>query len=501
VRGRAWKVALGPALGLAMLVLGPGEDPAIARMAAVAAWMAAWWVTEAAPIPVTALLPLVLMPLLGLAPVKDVASNYGRSTIFLFLGGFLLALGLESSGVHRRVALFLVHRVGGQPRRLLLGFMLAAGLLSMWISNTATVMVLLPIGLSVLAGAREKGVAEPELKRLGAAVMLSISYAASIGGMATLVGTPPNLSYREQLVRLFPHAPPPSFAQWMMIGTPLAALFLAAGYLVLSRVAFRLGGGALLGSREAVAALRRELGPLRRDEIVAASVFGATALLWITRVEIEFGALRVPGWASLLGRHATLIDDGVVAVAAAILLFVLPSRDRPGERILEWDRTERLPWGMLLVFGGGFALAAGFQSSGLSLWLGERFTALRGAPPGLLMVLVCLSLTFLTELTSNTATTEMALPILAAAAVATGTDPRYLMIPATFSASCAFMLPVGSPTQTIVFGSGWVPMRDMVRAGIWFNLLGLLLVPLLFTLLARAAMSIDPGVLPAWTKP
>jgi sodium-dependent dicarboxylate transporter 2/3/5 len=346
----------------------------------------------------------------------------------------------------------------------------------------------------------DRGVSEADLRRLGAAVMLSISYAASIGGMATLVGTPPNLSYREQLIRLFPGAPPPSFAQWMMIGLPVAAIFLVVGWILLARVIVPLGRSSLLGGREAVAALRRELGPLRRDELAAASVFAATALLWVTRVPIDFGAFRVPGWGALLGANAGLIDDGVVAVAAALLVLALPSTDRPGERLLEWRDTAELPWGMLLVFGGGFALASGFTSSGLSAWLGGHFAAMRGAPPLLLMAVTCAMLTMLTEFTSNTATTEMALPILAAAAVATGIDPRYLMIPATLSASCAFMMPVGSPTQTIVFGSGWVPMRDMARAGIWFNLLGLILVPLVFSLLAGAAMGIRPDVMPSWSR-
>jgi len=495
-RHRALKLALGPSLAAAAILLGPG-DPKVARMAAVALWMAAWWVTEALPIPVTALLPLVLMPLLGLGSVDKVAPEYARPTIFLFLGGFLLALGLEATGIHRRMALLLVHKVGSRPRGLLLGFMLSSGLLSMWINNTATAMVHLPIALSVLAAVRAKGADEAQMKRLGVAVLLAISYAASIGGMATLVGSPPNLIYRDQLARLFPQSPPPSFAQWMVIGVPLSAAFLGIGWLLLSRVVVRLGDEPLLGSRDAVGAMRRELGPVRRDEIKVAVIFGLTALLWITRVGIG----GVPGWADWHLLRDKGIGDSAVAIGAAILLFVLPSHDRPGERLLEWRETAHLPWGMLFLFGGGFALAAGFQTSGLSHWLGDQLGALHGIPPLLLMVVVCAGLTFLTELTSNTATTQMVLPVLAAAAGAAGTDPRALMIPATLSASCAFMLPVGSPPQTIVFGSGLVPMRDMVRAGIWFNFLGILLVVLLFTLLAGPAMGIDPGILPSWAKP
>jgi sodium-dependent dicarboxylate transporter 2/3/5 len=494
-----WKVLLGPALAVLVVLIGPGEDPNVARMAAVAAWMAAWWVTEAVPIPVTSLLPLVLMPLFGIETMKVVAPNYGRSTIFLFLGGFLLALGLQASGVHRRIALWIVHRVGSQPRRIVLGFMVASAMLSMWISNTATVMVLMPIGLSVLAAVKDRGVEEAALKRLGVTIMLGIAYAADIGGMATLVGTPPNLSYKEQVVRLFPGAPEPSFMEWMQLGLPISVIFLFGGWLLLTRVTFRLGGEAMLGSRDAVAQLRRELGPVRRDERVAATVFALTALLWMTRKDVAIGTLTLPGWGGLLAKGH--VDDATVAVTMAVALFLVPSRDRPGERMLEWRHAKELPWGMLLLFGGGFALAAGFRSSGLSLWMGEQFTALEGMPPWIVMVVVCVVLTFLTELTSNTATTEMVLPILAAAGVALGTDPRYLMIPATLSASCAFMMPVASPTQAIVFGSGWVPIKDMVRAGIWFNILGVILVAIFFMLLAGPAMGIDPAVQPVWAKP
>ena len=295
VRVRALKLALGPVLAAVVLVLQPGDDPRIARMAAVAVWMAAWWVTEAVPIPVTALLPLVLMPLGGVDAMRSVAPNYGRPTIFLFLGGFLLALALQASGVHRRMALFIVHKVGGQPRRIVLGFMLASAFLSMWISNTATVMVLMPIGFSVLTAVRDRGVEEAALKKLGVAVMLAIAYAADIGGMATLVGTPPNLSYKEQLVRLFPEAPPPAFASWMMLGLPIAVVFLTVGWLILTRVVFRLADASLLGSREAVGEMRRALGPMRRDEWVTAGAFALTALLWMTRKDVELGALTPSG--------------------------------------------------------------------------------------------------------------------------------------------------------------------------------------------------------------
>ena len=301
-------------------------------------------------------------------------------------------------------------------------------------------------------------------------------------------------------MRLFPEAPPPAFASWMVMGLPISIVFLTVGWLLLTRVTFRLQTGALLGSREAVQALREELGPIRRDEVVAGTLFAATALLWMTRKDVQIGNVSLPGWSSLPFLERGYVDDAVVAVSMAIVLFLVPSKDRPGERMLEWSMTRDVPWGMLLLFGGGFALAAGFKSSGLSTWLGSQFTALEGQSPLVVMVLVCVVLTFLTELTSNTATTEMVLPILASAGVALGTDPRYLMIPATLSASCAFMMPVASPTQAIVFASGWVPIRDMVRAGIWFNILGIILVSLVFALLAGPVWGIDPSRLPAWAR-
>ena len=469
-------------------------------MAAIALWMAAWWVTEAVPIPVTALLPLVLMPVLGISTIKQVAPNFGRPTIFLFLGGFLLALGLQASGVHRRMALAIVHAVGGQPRRIVLGFMISSAFLSMWISNTAAVMVLMPIGMSVIAAIRDRGVSGKPLATLGVAVMLSIAYAADMGGMATLVGTPPNLSYKEQLVQLYPDAPPPSFAAWMVMGLPITIVFIGVGWLILTRVVFRMGDVSLVGSRSAVAGLRAELGPMQRDEKVAVTVFAITAILWMTRKDIQLGAFTIPGWSSPPFIARGRLDDAVVAMTMAILLFILPSRSRPGERMLELEMTREVPWGMLLLFGGGFALAAGFKSSGLSGWMGGQIAALRGLDPYLVMILVCVVLTFLTELTSNTATTEMVLPILAAAGVGLGMDPRGLMIPATLSASCAFMMPVASPTQAIVFASGLVPIRDMVRAGIWFNLVGVILVAVVFSLLAGPVMGIDLHAVPAWAR-
>ncbi len=492
-----WALLLGPALGALMVALSPGDDPAIGRMAGIAAWMAAWWITEVVPVAMTGLLPLILVPVAGIAPIAEVAVNYSRSTIFLFLGGFLIALGLQTSGVHKRIALFIVHKVGAQPRRLVLGFMLATWALSMWISNTSTTMLMLPIVLSVLATARERGAEDALVARLGLAILLGVAYSANMGGMATLVGTPPNLAFSRLFIILFPGAPEVDFLQWMMLALPFSASFLILGWLLLTRVVVRLPGGELLGGHETIGRMRRELGAMSRDERWAATIFVATAVLWVTRAGLTLGETRLPGWGELLGLQGK-IDDAVVAVAMSLLLFMIPSSERPAERLLEWPMTTQVPWGILLLFGGGFALASGFTQSGLSQWAGGQFESLQGMSPWLVVIAVCVSLTLLTELTSNIATAEMVLPILATAAVTLGVDPRLLMIPATLSASCAFMMPVATPPAAIVYSSGYVPMREMVRAGIWFNALGVTLLLLVFWLISGTVFGADLTQLPAW---
>ncbi len=496
-RPRLVRLLVGPALAAMVLWLSPGEAPAVARMAAITVWMAAWWVTEAVPVAVTALLPLVLLPAAGIASVDDAGREYGRGTIFMFLGGFLLALGLQASGCHRRIALAIVHRIGSRERRLVLGCMLAAGTLSMWMSNTSCTLLLFPIVLSLLGAAREQGADERAVRRLGAPLMLAIAHGSTIGGLATPIGTPTNLVFRQVFPRLFPNAPEFGFTDWMLIGVPLSLVFLLAGWLVLTRVAFRLPDEDLFGGRDAVAGLRSRLGPVRRDEWITGALFALTALLWVTGQGLDLGGLHVPGWQNLpaLGGR---IDDSVVAVAMACLLFVLPSGDRPGESLLEWEHAREVPWGILLLFGGGFALASGLSASGLSAWASGLFLGLTGAPPLLVLLVACVGLVLLSEFASNTATAQIALPILASAAVSLHMDPRALMIPATLSGSCAFMMPVGTPPTSIVFGSGYVSMRDMLRAGLCFNVLGLILVIGAFELIGRPLLGIEPGVLPAW---
>ncbi len=479
--------ALALILGLAAYWTGmPGKT---AIMAGLAAFMAVCWVTEVVPIPVTSLFPLALFPLFGVAPLDEVSASYGKPVIYLFLGGFLLALGLQRSGVHRRIALWIVDHVGSQPSRLILGFMLASAGLSMWISNTATVLVMLPIALAVLQEAKHSGVSKPALSKFGVALMLGIAYSADIGGMATPVGTPPNLVLLQLYAELVPNKPPLGFGQWMIMGLPLSAIFLSCGWLLLTRVVFRFPRESLFGETDVIRSARESLGIIRRDEWITVIVFTVAAVLWMTRADLTLGALTIPGWQSLFGLD--LMGDASVAIAAAAVLFMIPSTDHPGETLLTWKQARDIPWGLLLLFGGGFALAKGFELSGLSESIGVALTAFKDVHPIVLVATVCLFITFLTEVTSNTATTSLILPILAEASRAMGIDPLLLMIPATLSASCAFMMPVASPTQAIVFGSGYVSIRQMVRAGIWFNLLGVFLVTVIFLLVAKPVFGIQ----------
>jgi len=492
---------LGVVLSLIVYLLVPGEAyPQAPAMAAIVTLMGAWWILEAVPIPVTSILPLVLFPLFGISDMSSTGAFYGKSTIFLFLGGFVLALGLQETGLHKRIALSIVNAIGSSPRKLVLGFMLSTWFLSMWISNTATVMVMLPIALSIVEQGSGPGHDAARLKKFAMALMLGIAYAADMGGMATQIGTAPNIVYKDVFQTTFPGAPEVDFLSWMRFGFPLSIIFVLSGWLLMTRVVFRLGGASIMGGTSIIKEQLRELGKIRQDEAFAGSVFALTALLWITGSNLELGPeSTILGWRERF--DLLQVKDEAVAIAGAILLFLLPSKDRPGQALMTWKTARKLPWGILLLFGGGFAIAGGFGSSGLSTMIGSSFVALEGLPPLLLVIVVCVLLTFLTEITSNTATTNVVLPILAQASISMGVDPRILMIPATFSASCAFMMPVASPTQAIVFGSGYVPIKQMIRAGIWFNILGILIVTLLFFLLGSSVWGIEWSEMPTWATP
>lgn len=478
--------------------LAPGK-PIVTRMAAVAALMSVWWITDAIPLFATALLPMVLYPLLGIMAGKAAAPIYMNSTIFLFLGGFMIALTMEKWHLHRRIALFIIRLVGGGPSRIVFGFMLAAAFLSMWISNTATAIMMVPIGMAIVYQMEEK-FGEPSTHTFSVGLMLGIAYACSVGGVATLVGTPPNLSFARIFAISFPQAPPVTFGLWFLLGIPISAIMLVIVWFLLTKVFFRVPA-TIIADRNLVAQEYEALGPLSFEEKIVLIVFFSTALLWVFRVKLNLGFLSIPGWSQLLPT-AKMLDDGTVAMFMASIMFLIPTRTQgvDSPTIMGPDVIKNLPWDIVLLFGGGFALAQGFQTTGLSTLIGDQFAGLAGMPPITMIVLICVTLTFLTELTSNTATTEMILPILASVSYAMTVNPLLFMIPATVSASCAFMMPVATPPNAIVFGSGRVSIAEMARTGFFINLIGVVVITAIFYFLGTFVFSIDPSVFPDWAK-
>ncbi|HSH74258.1 MAG TPA: SLC13 family permease, partial [Longimicrobiales bacterium] len=476
--GRAPRVGLW--IGLALFVLFllvpiDATNPPASRLTAVALLMAAWWVSDAIPLFATALLPLVLYPLLGIMDGGDTAPIYFNSTIVLFVGGFMIALTMEKWDLHRRIALAIIATIGGGPARIVLGFMVAAAFLSMWISNTATAVMMVPIGLAIVLKI-EESFGSDRAHGLSVGLMLGIAYGCSVGGLSTLVGTPPNLSFVRIFEILFPEAPPIAFGQWLVIGIPIAATMLLLAWLLITQVFYRASEDVTIDA-EVIGTERSRLGAMSFEERAVLAVFAGTAILWVFRVDLQLGFATIPGWSRLVP-FPDLIDDGTVAIGMASILFLIPAknRSRGDTRVMGADVIPRLPWDIVLLFGGGFALAAGFQRTGLAQLVGGQLEALTVLPTFAMLLLVCLTLTFLTEFTSNTATTEMILPILAAVAVGTGTHPLILMIPAALSASCAFMMPVATPPNAIVFGSGRISVGEMARVGLLLNLIGVLVI-------------------------
>ncbi|MCA9102268.1 MAG: SLC13/DASS family transporter, partial [Planctomycetales bacterium] len=491
--------AAGPAFGW---TLAPGH-PELGAVAGVALLMACWWLTEAVPMAVTGLVPLVLFPLLRVMPAKQVAVSYGSDLLLLFLGGFLVALGIEESGLHRRLALRIVAAVGDSPRRLLFGFMAASASLSMWLSNTAATVMLFPIALSVLAaGAKTQidnapgGEQFSERTPFGTGVMLGIAYAASIGGFSTLIGTPTNIAFRALYEEAFPAAPEISFGGWMLVALPLSLVFLVMAWAVIAFVTVRFPNDRFLGGPASIHQQLAELGPMRPSERRMAVIFAVTAALWILRQPVA-GV----GWAPWLGvgDYAT---DATVAITMALVCFIVPAGGWRGPALLEWGCTRRVPWGILLLFGGGLALAEGMKASGLDVYLGERLGGhVAGMRPSMAATLTSLAMTFISELTSNVACVNMSMSVLATTAQTAGCDPRLLMIPATLAASCAFMLPVATPPNAIVYGSGQIRVVDMVRTGLVLNLLGPPLIVACVILLGGPILGIDLNGLPEWAAP
>jgi len=436
--------------------------------AAIGIWMALWWMTEAIPIYATALLPLLLFPLTGAASAKAAAAPYGHHLIYLFLGGFIIAQAMERWDLHRRIALKTLQHVGTAPTAIIGGFMGITAALSMWVSNTATAMMMLPIALSVSHWMRQNQ-SDAQAGKFEPALLLGVAYAASIGGMGTLIGTPPNLFLasflKSQGVEI-------SFIRWMAVGLPVVFIMLPLSWLLLTRILFKCGRHPLASGRILCQDAYKSLGPFSKGERNTLIVFILTALLWITRPllnRMTLGAMQ-----PLSG----LTDSGI-AILGALLLFLLPVDRQTGLQTMDWERARKLPWGVLLLFGGGLSLAAALQANGVSAFLGTRVSSMADAPVILIILLVTALMIFLTELTSNTASTVTFVPLLYAAAAGLGLHPLALIVPAALAASCAFMLPVATPPNAIVFGSGKIEMAQMIRAGLWLNLIGIIIITLL----------------------
>ena len=455
-------LAAGP-LAIAAVVLLPAPagmaEPAW-RVAGLAVWMALWWLTGVIPLEATALIPIVLLPGLGVRRVGEVTAAYGDPVIFLFLGGFLLAATLERWELHRRFALGVVRAIGADAPRVILAFLLASGFASMWISNTATAVMMLPIATAVAHGAERAGGGGMG-RGFPTALLLAVAYGASIGGVATLIGTPPNAIFAASARELV--GTDVSFGDWIVVGLPTAALMIGACWLILVRM-FRVKGE-LPGLMDRVRHEAAALGPIRGGERFVMAVFAATALAWVFREPKAIAGLRVPGLADVV---PGLSDTGI-AVAAGLLLFAVPLPRARFATALDWETARGVPWGILLLFGGGLALAGAFESSGLTEWTGRQLEGLRGAPLPVVLLACATLFVFLTELTSNTATAALGMPLLAALGVGLGLPPLPLMAVGALGASMAFMLPVATPPNAIVFGSGMVPPGEMARAGLVLN--------------------------------
>ncbi len=485
-------------IGFAAILLMPrpdGMEPAAQRTAAVAFLMAVWWISEAAHIAVTALLPLVLFPVLDILSSSAVSAHYANHIIFLYLGGFIIAIAMEKWNLHRRIALATIARVGSKPHSLLLGFMIAAAFLSMWISNTATTMMMLPIAMAVVNQLADMAEIENAdtltktkvlvRKNFGLVLLLGIAYAASIGGIGTIVGSPTTVAFLGFASENFPGHPQIGFVPWSLVCIPIVVVFLPLTWVYLCRFGADLPLSAIKfrGSQSVIRDELKNLGPIAPVERLVLMVSAATGLLWITRSPINLEWLTLPGWSGLLP-DSSGVHDSTVAIGMAMLLFLLPAdllgRGSADGFAMDWKTAvERMPWGIVFLIGGGFALAAGISESGLAAWIGLQLGALKGTPAWLLVLVTCLMSTLLTEATSNVATVLMFSPIVAAMAAEVGVHPYLLLIPVAIMASFAFTLPVATPPNAIVFSSGWITIPKMFRAGIVLDAFGLAVVPAL----------------------
>ena len=468
---RGFLIGVSVFLLLLILPIPSGLNTSAWSVAAVVTLMAIWWATEAIPVPVTALLPLALFPLLDVVSFKEAALPYANPNIYLFLGGFMLALAIERSGLHKRMALRMIIASGSNGSKLIGGFMLVAALISMFVMNTSTTLMLLPIGLAVcsVVSTTIPGISISETKFFDTALMLGIAYAATIGGMSTLVGTAPNIVFSAFMLETYNVEI--SMSDWMTLGVPLAAIMLLSAWVVLTKFVFPTSFVTTNETKTHLKEMLTDLGPLTKDEIKISIIFALTALAWITR--------------SVLDNYEMFsgLTDAGIAIISAILLFIIPSSTHKDE-LLNWEKSNELPWGLLILFGGGLSIAAQINSSGLGIWIGEGLSVLGAVPPIFLILAVAALIIFLTEITSNVATTSTFLPVFGAVAAGIGILPVSLTVPVCLAASCAFMLPVATPPNAIVYGSGKFTIATMMKAGFVLNIIGIVIVTLFAYFLA-----------------
>lgn len=477
---------LGPLLFvLTMLFFSPaGLSYEGKTVVAVTLWVATWWISEAVPIPVTSLLPILLLPMTGVISSAEVTSSYGNDIIFLFLGGFFLAAALEKWNLHKRLALLILTIMGTRTNSLLFGFMLATGFLSMWISATATAMMMMPMGLALTAQLKSVDSVEhdkKEIKKFEKALLFSICYAATVGGMATIVGNPPNMVLVAQMNQFFNIDI--NFGIWMIFAMPIVILIMFFSWLYLTRFAFPLKIKSVPGGKGLIAEERTKLGKIGKEEKIVVTIFLVTASLWITRGFI---------W----NNYFPLLTDGMIAIFATMLLFLVPASKERGGRILDWSDSKNISWGVLLLFGGGLAIAAGFQSSGLSEWIGSNLLAMDNLSMWLLIGISVIFVLLLTEITSNTATATILLPIMASASIALELHPFALMISCVFAANAAFMLPVATPPNAIIFSSGKINILDMIKVGFAMNVFTAIVIIIATLYWLPVVWGIDLSVLP-----
>lgn len=473
------------------------QKPNLTQMAAITALMAAWWITEAIPLAATSLIPLVLFPIFGILDGEKTSSSYINSVIFLFLGGFLIALAMEKWGLHKRIALKIITLIGGTPNSIVLGFIFSSALISMWISNTATAIMMLPIGFAII-GKMENEFGKELTHNFSISVMIAIAYGCSLGGISTLIGTPTNLAFVKILKIIFPSAPPIGFGTWMLLAFPISIVMLLLAAFLLTKVFYQ-SDKRLMIDKTFIRNEYKSLGKITYEESVVAIVFFTTAMLWIFRVDMNLGFAVIPGWGNLFP-NAKYLNDGTIAVGMALILFIIPSKNFQDQKrtILDTTIFNKVPWGIILLFGGGFALAEGFTSTGLSEFIGLRMQSLTNFSQIFIVLSVAFIVTFLTELTSNTALAQMILPIMASVSVAVQLNPLLLMITAALSASMAFMLPVATPPNAIIFASERIRIIDMAKVGFVMNIFGVIVISLMVYLLGTVLFKLNE--FPFWAN-